>query len=229
MKKHGLKVLMTSLSLAILFSAMCGLGSKASAQEEATSFETNINLVQPAVLRLDRQVGISIEQKKCNEIAAEAARQSQEAAEKAAKLASQVKYNKKTTTNTNYSKKTSVSYTASIGEKVVAAAMTRLGIHYGAVIDGVTYDCSGLTQWAYKQLGINISRSSYTQANECTKIDKNNLQLGDLVFWQSGGTINHVGIYAGGGMVIDASPSGVVKRAIFETSSQKIAFYGRPY
>jgi cell wall-associated NlpC family hydrolase len=91
------------------------------------------------------------------------------------------------------------------------AAKTKLGSAY---ISGATgpnaFDCSGLTQWAYKQAGVSITRTTYTQANDGTRIGKSQLQPGDLVFFY--GDLHHVGLYAGNGTVLHASnPRGGVK------------------
>lgn len=67
-------------------------------------------------------------------------------------------------------------------------------------------DCSGFTQSVYKHFGINISRTSRTQAKDGTKISASDLQPGDLIFYaDSSGTINHVAMYIGNGKVIHAS------------------------
>lgn len=67
-------------------------------------------------------------------------------------------------------------------------------------------DCSGFVLSVFKKYGIKLSHSSRAQANEGTKISTSELKPGDLVFYgNSGGTINHVAIYIGGGQVIHAS------------------------
>lgn len=67
-------------------------------------------------------------------------------------------------------------------------------------------DCSGFVQSVYKKYGIKLSRTSRSQAKDGTKIKTSELKPGDLVFYgNSGGTINHVAIYIGGGQVIHAS------------------------
>ncbi|MFI6000149.1 NlpC/P60 family protein [Streptomyces sp. NPDC051366] len=93
----------------------------------------------------------------------------------------------------------------------LAAAKTKLGSAYVSGATGPSaYDCSGLTQWAYKQAGVSITRTTYTQANDGTRIGKSQLQPGDLVLFYS--DLHHVGLYAGNGMVLHASnPRGGVK------------------
>ncbi|MFD5147249.1 NlpC/P60 family protein [Streptomyces sp. NPDC058401] len=93
----------------------------------------------------------------------------------------------------------------------LAAAQTKIGSAYISGHEGPSsFDCSGLTQWAYKQAGVNISRVTYTQANDGTRIGKSQLQPGDLVLFY--GDLHHIGLYAGNNMVLHASnPRGGVK------------------
>lgn len=86
-----------------------------------------------------------------------------------------------------------------------------LGIPYmwgGTSLSG--FDCSGLVQYIYKQIGISISRTTYTQVNEGVEVDKNNLRQGDLVFFKKNGDIHHVGIYIGNDQYIHAPQTGEV-------------------
>ncbi|MCB5181630.1 C40 family peptidase [Streptomyces antimicrobicus] len=93
----------------------------------------------------------------------------------------------------------------------LAAAKTKVGSAYVSGAEGPTaFDCSGLTQWAYKQAGVSISRTTWTQANDGTRIGRSQLQPGDLVLFY--GDLHHVALYAGNGMVLHASnPRGGVK------------------
>ncbi|MFE2880201.1 NlpC/P60 family protein [Streptomyces roseus] len=94
----------------------------------------------------------------------------------------------------------------------LAAAKTKLGSAYVSGATGPSaFDCSGLTQWAYKQANVSISRTTYTQANDGTRLySQSQLQPGDLVLFYS--DLHHVGLYAGNGMVLHASnPRGGVK------------------
>ncbi|MEU9003248.1 NlpC/P60 family protein [Streptomyces sp. NPDC048551] len=93
----------------------------------------------------------------------------------------------------------------------LAAALTQKGDRYHMGDTGPdSWDCSGLTQWAYAQAGINISRTTYTQANDGTRIGMSQLQPGDLVFFYD--DLHHVGLYAGNGQVFHASnPTGGVR------------------
>jgi peptidoglycan DL-endopeptidase CwlO len=67
------------------------------------------------------------------------------------------------------------------------------------------YDCSGLTQAAWAAAGVSIPRDTYGQWGSLPHVPKSDLQSGDLVFFDGEG---HVGIYVGGGMMIDAPQSG---------------------
>ncbi|MCE0764489.1 NlpC/P60 family protein [Pseudonocardia kujensis] len=96
-----------------------------------------------------------------------------------------------------------------VGADALRAAATKLGRPYvwGASGPG-SFDCSGLTSWAFKQAGITLPRSSSAQARVGTPVAWNDLQPGDLVFYYS--PVSHVGIYAGGGKMINAPQSGDV-------------------
>ena len=98
------------------------------------------------------------------------------------------------------------------------------------------FDCSGFTSYVYKKFGYNLSRSSGGQANDGTKVNKADLQPGDLVIYknQSLTRIGHVGIYIGNNMynnslvLIDRYDTNKYKNAnmcIFGTSGAGKSFY----
>jgi len=70
------------------------------------------------------------------------------------------------------------------------------------------WDCSGFTQWVYKNIyGISIPRSSREQAKIGKSIDKNDMsewKPGDILVYAAGGSVNHVGLYLGNGMMMHA-------------------------
>ena len=74
-----------------------------------------------------------------------------------------------------------------------------IGVPYvygGTTTSGL--DCSGYTQLVYKQLGIKLNRTSAAQYSQGTAVAKSNLQVGDLVFYNTSGKgVSHVGIYVG--------------------------------
>lgn len=70
------------------------------------------------------------------------------------------------------------------------------------------FDCSGLTMYVYKKYGINLSHSATAQSKVGTKVERANLQPGDLVFFRNYRTnvgIGHVGIYIGNNKFVHAS------------------------
>lgn len=97
------------------------------------------------------------------------------------------------------------------GNKIVASAMTHQGKPYvfGAS-NGKSFDCSGYTQYVYKQNGISIPRTTSSQANVGTKVSKSNLKVGDLVIFSNTYKRgpSHAGIYLGNNNFIHASSGG---------------------
>jgi cell wall-associated NlpC family hydrolase len=113
------------------------------------------------------------------------------------------------------------------GSTVIAIAMRYLGVPYvygGASPRG--FDCSGLTQYVFAQLGISLARSANGQYQTVPRIARSAARPGDLVFYLSGGSAYHVGIYLGGNMMIAAPHTGEVVREQ-PIYSSNIAF-GRP-
>ncbi|HWK23746.1 MAG TPA: NlpC/P60 family protein [Ureibacillus sp.] len=70
------------------------------------------------------------------------------------------------------------------------------------------FDCSGFTSKVFSELGITLSRTSAGQYNQGTAVSKSNLQVGDLVFFNTSGKgVSHVAIYIGNGQMIGAESS----------------------
>jgi cell wall-associated NlpC family hydrolase len=93
----------------------------------------------------------------------------------------------------------------------VAAAKSKLGSAYVWAASGPsTFDCSGLTMWAWAQAGVSLPHSSSMQYSSGAKVSVSSLQPGDLVFY--GSPIHHVALYVGGGQVIHAPQTGDVVR-----------------
>lgn len=91
----------------------------------------------------------------------------------------------------------------------ISAAKSQLGKPYVFGTNGPdTYDCSGLTQWAWAKAGVSMSHYTVSQYNEFPHIPLNALQPGDLVFFKI--DLGHMGMYIGGGMVIHAPQTGDV-------------------
>jgi cell wall-associated NlpC family hydrolase len=94
------------------------------------------------------------------------------------------------------------------GSGALQAGLTRIGAPYVWGATGPTsFDCSGLVQWAFKQVGKNLPRTSQAQMQGGVPVAREDLQPGDVVIFYPGAT--HVGIYAGDGNVLHASTFGV--------------------
>lgn len=105
------------------------------------------------------------------------------------------------------------------GKAAVAAAMSKLGTPYvwGGTGSG-GFDCSGLTQWAWRQAGVEIPRTAEAQTVG-KQVSANELQPGDLVVWDG-----HVAMYKGGGEMIEAGSP--VETSPLRTSNMGMAFKG---
>ncbi|WP_435593837.1 NlpC/P60 family protein [Nocardia sp. bgisy118] len=92
--------------------------------------------------------------------------------------------------------------------QVISFACAQLGLPYvwggnGPEVNG-GWDCSGLTQAAYRAAGISIPRTTYDQVHTGTTISEDRLAPGDLLFYSTDGDVHHVGIYLGGGQMVHA-------------------------
>lgn len=100
------------------------------------------------------------------------------------------------------------------GQLVVETAKKYLGIPY--VYGGTStagFDCSGLVQYVFKELGVSINRVAADQTAHGIPVTKAELMPGDVVFFHNTAkydTINHVGIYVGDGNFIHAPQTGDV-------------------
>lgn len=107
----------------------------------------------------------------------------------------------------------SASYNGDKSRGAVNAAWVQVNNRAPYVFGGSSpsgFDCSGLTSYVYRQVGISLPHSSAAQANYGVAVSKANLKPGDLVFFRgySGSGIVHVGIYIGNGQMIHAPSSG---------------------
>jgi cell wall-associated NlpC family hydrolase len=103
---------------------------------------------------------------------------------------------------------------AGLGAKALALVATYAGKPYlwGAAGPNA-FDCSGLTMYVYKQLGVLLQRSANDQFLTTLHVPYSQAQPGDLIFfYDTTGYVYHVGIYAGSGMMWDAPHSGAVVR-----------------
>lgn len=96
---------------------------------------------------------------------------------------------------------------AAKAEKVLAFARAQIGKPYVWGASGPSsYDCSGLTQAAWREAGVTLPRTTWDQVEVGTRVATSDLKPGDLVFFYD--DISHVGIYKGDGMMIHAPKPG---------------------
>ncbi|GGW80236.1 glycoside hydrolase [Streptomyces lucensis JCM 4490] len=122
-----------------------------------------------------------------------------------------------TSTSTGGSTSTSTSTGGSTATGSAAAIVSFVKAQVGkAYVSGATgpsaYDCSGLVQTAFKQVGISLPRVSQDQSTAGTQVSLSNLQPGDILYWGSAGSAYHVAVYVGDGMFVGAqNPSSGVQ------------------
>ena len=130
---------------------------------------------------------------------------------------------KSVTTAPAASSSASASSNSSVGAQIVREAEKYIGTKYvygGSSPSG--FDCSGLVQYTLKKVGITVNRSSRDQYKNGVAVSKSDLQAGDLVFFSKGGSISHVGIYAGNGKVIHSPSPG--KTVCYTTLDQMCSY-----
>ena len=112
-------------------------------------------------------------------------------------------------------------------DELLETAKEYLGVPYIWAANGPSsFDCSGYTKYVFRENGITIPRYSGHQANVGTKIRFDELQKGDLVFFDTAkgfhGKVNHVGIYIGNDEFIHASSA---RKKVMITSFSQKKFY----
>lgn len=88
------------------------------------------------------------------------------------------------------------------------------------------FDCSGFTKYVYAKHGVTLPRIAHDQYRHSRRVDRSDAREGDLVFMLGAdGVAYHVGIYVGGGMMIDAPRRGLLvqKRKVWDSAAR----YGR--
>jgi cell wall-associated NlpC family hydrolase len=98
----------------------------------------------------------------------------------------------------------------SFGQRALAEARQLQGISYvyGGDSPAEGFDCSGFTSYVFAQSGKQIPRTSSAQAAAATPISRSQLRPGDLIFFRPYGSVSHVAIYAGNGMVWESPGTG---------------------
>lgn len=120
---------------------------------------------------------------------------------------------------------------AKIQQQVIDYAKKFLGVKY--VYGGMSpkgFDCSGFVSYVFKNFGIKLERSSHDQAKHGVKVNKSELKMGDLVFFDTNGGLNaieHVGIYIGGGKFIHSSSGRTTRKVVISDLTE--GFYAKSY
>jgi cell wall-associated NlpC family hydrolase len=115
----------------------------------------------------------------------------------------------KTTTSAPSTNTAAVTTGTGRGAAVVAYAASQSGKPYSYGSAGPnSYDCSGLTQWAFKKVGVNLPHNADAQSRYGQSVSRAAALPGDLVIFVSGGHGYHAGIYAGNGYMYDAPHAG---------------------
>ncbi|MEV7086257.1 C40 family peptidase [Streptomyces sp. NPDC093085] len=87
------------------------------------------------------------------------------------------------------------------------------------------FDCSGLTLYSFQKAGKKLPRTAQAQYNKTRHISPSSRRKGDLVFFHSGSSVYHVGIYAGNGRIWHSPKTGSLVR--LEKIWSKSVWYGR--
>ncbi|MFF3498719.1 NlpC/P60 family protein [Streptomyces sp. NPDC003247] len=156
----------------------------------------------------------AIERKKQQEAARKAAELAEQQAAEAAAAQQESGGSSDTSassgTSSSSSAATDASYTTK-AEKALAFARAQIGKPYVWGATGPeSYDCSGLTQAAWKAAGVTLPRTTYDQVDAGTTVSLADALPGDLIFFYD--DVSHVGIYIGNGMMIHAPKPGAYVR-----------------
>jgi len=90
--------------------------------------------------------------------------------------------------------------------RLLSHALSQVGRAYvTGGTGGAGFDCSGFTSWAYAKTGLELPRTSREQFRSGRAVAASALRPGDLVFFEDGGKVGHVGIYMSGGRFIHSS------------------------
>ena len=118
--------------------------------------------------------------------------------------------NQNSSTNTNQNNSSITESNAALGVKIANYALAKQGSRYYWGASGPTYfDCSGLVYWAHKQAGVRIGRTTAAgYAGSGKSVSYNNLQIGDVITFNYGRGVAHIGIYIGNGRMVHAYGKG---------------------
>lgn len=111
-------------------------------------------------------------------------------------------------------------------QTAVESALSQVGKPYQWGAAGPnSYDCSGLTMWAWGRAGVSLPHNSGAQYSATPRVDRSDLAPGDLLFF--GSPIHHVAMYIGNGQMVEAPYSGQQVRVVSASRSDYVGA-GRP-
>ena len=142
-----------------------------------------------------------------------AAERAAEAKRKAAEKAAQKAARERAARATRSSQRSTLSApddapTPSSGRVSTVLSFLRAQLGDAYVLGGTgpnSWDCSGLVQAAFRQVGIELPRTSQAQSTAGTQVPVSAAQPGDILYWGSAGSAYHVGVYLGDGQYLDAA------------------------
>ena len=112
-------------------------------------------------------------------------------------------------------------------QTAVDAALSQVGKPYQWGAEGPdSYDCSGLTLWAWAHAGVSLPHNSGMQQAAITPVAREDMQPGDLMFF--GSPVHHVSMYIGNGQMVEAPYTGAFVRVVPSSRSSDFAGAGRP-
>lgn len=199
------------------------LADTASAKSEAAAETGSVSKVGHSVAGSSASAADSLKttalQYEVSQAEAKATDKAQDAAQKKADAAAKRKAEarEKASRASRTTARTELSTGSGNVSSVISFLRAQLGKSYVLGASGPSaFDCSGLTQTAFKQAGVNLPRTSQTQSLEGTPVSMDALQEGDLLYWGGRGSAYHIGVYVGGGKFIGAqnSSTGVVEKPL---------------
>ncbi|MEU6480687.1 C40 family peptidase [Streptomyces sp. NPDC047017] len=159
-------------------------------------------------------------QKKAEEAkqkAAEEAARKAQAAERASRSSARTALATTASTGSGSTVSTGTSDATGSAAAIVSFVKSQVGKAYVSGATGPSaYDCSGLVQTAFRQVGVSLPRVSQDQSTAGTQVSLSDLQPGDILYWGGAGSAYHVAVYVGDGMFVGAQnpSSGVVERPL---------------
>lgn len=115
---------------------------------------------------------------------------------------------------------------AALSKKALRIAAAKKGSPYRWGATGpYRFDCSGLTLYSFRKAGKRLPRTAAQQYNRTRHVSPGNRTAGDLVFFHSGNSVYHVGIYAGKNRIWHAPKTGDVVR--LQRIWTRSVWYGR--